>query len=69
MSTPPPGLRPMSEFNPSQPGNLHDYLNDKMVPWTGEQAASWRRYSKRHPEGVMEWDGLLFDGWAEALGG
>jgi hypothetical protein len=42
---------------------LHDSLNDKMVPWNGEQAPSWREHASRHAEGVIEWDGLLFDGW------
>ena len=69
MSATPPSLRPMREFDPSQPGNLHDSLNDKMIPWTGERAESWREHASRHAEGVIEWDGLLFDGWAEALGG
>jgi len=31
----------MREFDPSQPSNLHDSLNNKMIPWTGEQAVSW----------------------------
>lgn len=69
MQVPPPGLRPMSEFDPSQPAVLHDTLNDKMIAWTGEHQASWREHANDHSEGVIEWDGLLFDGWGEALGG
>jgi hypothetical protein len=63
MSAPPPGLRPISEFDPSQPAILYDSLDDKMVPWSGEKAASRREHASRHAEGVIEWDGLLFDGW------
>jgi hypothetical protein len=62
-------LRPMSEFEPTKPAVLHDQLNDKMVAWTGEDVASWRAYSNPHRAGVVEWDGLLFDGWVEAPGG
>ena len=59
---PPPTLKPMSVFDPT-------LLHDKMIAWTGEKEAKWRRQASQHSEGVIEWDGLLFDGWGEALGG
>lgn len=65
---PPSAMRPMSEFDPSQPAILHDRLNDKIITWTGELADDWRKYA-RHSEGVVEWDGRLFDGWGNVLGG
>ena len=34
-----PTLRPMSEFETSKPAVMHDQLNEKMVAWTGEDAA------------------------------
>ena len=30
----PPGLRPMGEFNPSEPAALHDFINDTFLEWT-----------------------------------
>ncbi len=59
-------LRPMSQFDPSKPAVLHDDLNDKMIAWTGEQADHWHRYAHPHDDGgIIEWDGLLIDGWVE----
>jgi hypothetical protein len=54
----------MSEFDPSQPAILHDSLNEKMVPWSGEKAASWRDHASPYAEGVIS-NGMasLFDGW------
>jgi len=57
--TPPPTLRPMSEFDATQPALLHDQLNDRMIPWTGEQQGQWHRTAVRHGGGVMEWDRCL----------
>lgn len=66
---PPPELRPMSEFDPSQPAVLHDSLNGKIIPWTGEDQDRWRRFAKPHAEGVIAWEGHLIDGWGNVLGG
>jgi hypothetical protein len=65
----PPELRPMSEFDPSEPAVLHDATNDKMIAWTGELAAEWQKWASPFEEGVMNWDGVLIDGWTEPLGG
>jgi hypothetical protein len=32
---PPPTLKPMSVFDPTQPALLHDKLNDKMIAMDG----------------------------------
>jgi hypothetical protein len=66
---PPATLQPMSTFDPSQPALLHDQLNDTMLPWTGEQRESWRAHARIRSDGLAEWDGDLFDGWCEPLGG
>ena len=66
---PPQGLRPMADFDPTQPASLHDCLNDQMRPWTGGSAADWRASSKLQSDGTVFWDELVYDGWAEALGG
>ena len=69
--TPPPTFKTMNSFYPAQPALLHDQLNDKIIPWsaTREELDSWRQHANPHSEGVVEWDGLLLDGWCEPLGG
>jgi len=69
--SPPLTLKPMSSFDPTQPALLHDQLNEKMVPWssTPEEVKSWRQYANSHSEGLVEWDGLLLDGWCALRGG
>jgi hypothetical protein len=57
--------RPMAEFDPSQPALLHDKLHDKVIEW--EPARCQRHYeafsAPFEPGGIIEWDGLLLDGW------
>jgi hypothetical protein len=64
-----PLMRPMSAFDPAKPALLHDRLNDKIIPWTGELKENWLANARPHAEDVVAWDGLLFDGWDEPLGG
>jgi hypothetical protein len=64
-----PTLRPMREFDPSKSAVLHDTLNDRMIPWTGEDEAHYREHAIRNKDGTVGWDGLILDGWVEALGG
>lgn len=59
----------MAEFDPSQPAILHERAGDRIIPWTGEQCEQWRQCSRRQGEGVIAYDGLLFDGWGNPLGG
>jgi len=66
---PPEGLRPMSQFDPSQPAILHDALNDEIVPWTGEHQERFRKTARYRPGGTVEWEGHRFDGWGNVLGG
>src|ERR1700681_1168440 len=66
---PPPGLRPMIDFDPSEPAILHDRLSDTIEPWTGEEADDYRKHSIVHPDGAVEWGGFMFDGWGNVLGG
>lgn len=56
--------RPMSEFNPDKPARVHDRLNDKVLDWSPSAfAAHYHRCAYDFGEGVIEWDGLLLDGW------
>jgi|SoiMetStandDraft_2_1073263.scaffolds.fasta_scaffold232349_1 predicted ATPase len=66
---PPAGLHSMSSFDPLQPAILHDSLNDEIVTWTGEHGDDFAKHARKHSEGVMEYDGRLFDGWGNVLGG
>jgi hypothetical protein len=68
-TVPPHALRPMDDFDPTEPAILHDRLNDQIVTWTGELKDDWVKKAKPHTIGVIEFDGLLFDGWGNVLGG
>jgi hypothetical protein len=63
-------MRPMSEFDPTPPALVHDQLNDQMFRWEPERhGRDWQR-SGPTPwrPGVVEWDGLLLDGWMPVEG-
>jgi hypothetical protein len=45
---------------------VHDRLNDQVIAWKPERHG--RDYRAGHRDfggGVIEWDGLLLDGWKE----
>lgn len=58
-------LRPMIEFNPWRRSLVHDRLNDRMIEWQPAWLASFIQDSADHEPGVIEWDGLLLDGWCD----
>jgi hypothetical protein len=64
-----PYLRPMNEFDPLQPAILHDRRSDRIVTWTGEEAADYLAESNLLPDGSVEWRDFHFDGWGNVLGG
>ena len=66
---PPSGLRPMQTFDPATAAVLHDRARDAMIGWTGEHAADYRRDAAAQDDGTVRWDGMILDGWGEALGG
>ena len=49
---PPDGLRPMSQFDPSQPAILHDALNDPIVRRSGEHHEQFRKSARYEPGGT-----------------
>jgi hypothetical protein len=69
VSNPPPSLRPMVDFDPSEPAILHDRRTDCIVTWTGEDVAAYREEAISRPDGTVEWSGYIFDGWGNVLGG
>ncbi len=60
-------LRPMSTFDPLRRCTVHDVLNDETIEWSPELAASYRRFAFEEEVGMISFDGLLLDGWAELV--
>jgi hypothetical protein len=69
MTNPPPTLRPMDDFDPSEPAILHDKRTDRIVTWTGEDVAAYHEAAIVRSDGTVEWQGYIFDGWGNVLGG
>ena len=67
--TPPAELRPMREFDASQPAIVHDRNTDKMLTWTGDHAVNYREYAIVRTDGTVEWGSFVLNGWGELLGG
>ena len=59
----------MDEFDPYHPAVLHDLRTDEIVTWIGELADDYVKRAKVQSHGIVEYDGRLFDGWGNVLGG
>jgi hypothetical protein len=59
----------MKDFDPSEPAILHDQISDAIIAWSGEDAASFRRSYDPREDGTVAWNGFVFDGWGNVLGG
>ena len=59
----------MADFDPAEPAVLHERTQDRMIPWTGEECDEWRRRAQRGEQGVVSYNGMVFDGWGNPLGG
>jgi hypothetical protein len=66
---PPPTLHPMKDFEPSEPAILHDRVSDTIITWSGEDAVAFRRSCVAQEDGTVAWNGYVFDGWGNVLGG
>jgi hypothetical protein len=53
----------MSEFDPSEPGLLHDRLGNRALPWSPAFRVSYERTARELSPGVVDYEGLLLDGW------
>ena len=62
-------LHPMKDFNPSEPAVLHDRISDTIITWSGEQAIAYRSSCVAREDGSVAWNGYVFDGWGNVLGG
>jgi hypothetical protein len=58
-------LKPMRDFDPSQPAIVHDRLDGRTFEWSPEWFDEYHDYATEHGPGVMEFDGALLDGWME----
>jgi hypothetical protein len=43
---------------------VHDRLNEQVLIWKPEWAGDYRRWAEEFDDGIIEWDGLLLDGWS-----
>jgi hypothetical protein len=57
-------MNPMSTFDPDVACRVHDRLNEKVFDWKPEWADDYRQHADQFDDGVIEWDGLLLDGWS-----
>ncbi len=55
----------MRTFNPAKPALLHDQIHNVMIRWlaTVSLIQRWSARARPYEDGVMEWEGRLFDGW------
>jgi hypothetical protein len=57
-------MHPMEEFDPTKPVMVHDRLNDRTFEWKpATMQANYEKYAEAFGPDVIEWDGLLLDGW------
>ena len=57
--------QPMLTFEPKRPALVHDQLTDEIIRWDPDWAATWH-HCRYYVLGVVEWKGLLLDGWQPA---
>jgi hypothetical protein len=57
--------QPMVRFDPTKPSWVHERLNEVIFAWPPIPWSEWRRLAAvgHHGPGVVNFDGLLFDGW------
>lgn len=58
-------LKPMSEFDPTEPAMIHDARNDRVLAWSPDLQESYHRHARAVAPGVVAFDGLLLDGWMD----
>jgi len=60
-----PLLRPMREFDPSEPALVHDRRRDRTLAWSPDFRRSFEREARESEPGIVEFEGLELDGWLE----
>ena len=56
----------MEHIQPRRALPVHDKLNEQFLYWQSAWAANYRRYASEFDDGIINWDGLLLDGWCAA---
>jgi hypothetical protein len=60
-----PLLKPMKDFDPSEPSFVHDRRRDRTLPWSPDFKRSFETYARENEPGVIDYDGLELDGWMD----
>lgn len=58
-------LNPMRDFDPSRPAIVRDRLAGRAFEWSPEWLDEYQNYATQYAPGVIEFDGVLLDGWTE----
>ena len=58
-----PILKPMRDFDPSEPSLVHDRRNNRTLPWSPDFKRSYQRQAREREPGVIAYEGLELDGW------
>jgi hypothetical protein len=58
-------LHPMSQFDPSKPCIVHDRAEGMTIAWSPDWAPAYSRYAREYAGGLIDFDGLVLDGWTE----
>jgi hypothetical protein len=54
----------MREFDPKQPGRVHDWVTDSTFEWQPAMADQWYAFAQfEEHNGLAYFDGLILDGW------
>jgi hypothetical protein len=56
-------MNSMKTFDPSLTAMLHDRVNDRLVEWSPDPEAAYRKFATEADPGVISFDGRLFEGW------
>ena len=56
-------LKPMSEFDPSEPALLHDALNDRTIPWDPAFKSNFEKRAIPLGKKMVGYEGIFLDGW------
>jgi hypothetical protein len=57
----------MLTFEPTMHADVHDQVTDEVIRWRPEWAVTWNE-CRYYVQGVVEWKGLLLDGWEPIQG-
>jgi hypothetical protein len=58
-------LKPMNRFDPSKPCFVHDRANGVTIAWSPDWAPAYGRFARDQGGGLIDFDGLVLDGWSE----